>query len=210
VHKIKAIIFDMDGVLIDAKEWHYESLNKSLMLFGLSISRYDHLVTYDGLPTKKKLEILTEERGFPEKLHNFVNIMKQIYTMELVHTKCKPCFHHEYALSKLKCDGYRLAVASNSIKETVRAMLEKAELIKYLDFFFSNEDVKMAKPDPEIYTKAISYLGFSPKEVLIIEDNEHGIEAARRSGAFVMEVRTVEEVNYYNIINTIRRIEKGS
>jgi beta-phosphoglucomutase len=61
-NKIKAVIFDMDGVLIDAKEWHYEALNRSLSNFGYSISRYEHLVTYDGLPTKKKLEMLTLER----------------------------------------------------------------------------------------------------------------------------------------------------
>lgn len=51
--KIKAILFDMDGVLVDAKDWHYEALNQALSLFGMEISRYDHLVTYDGLPTKK-------------------------------------------------------------------------------------------------------------------------------------------------------------
>ncbi|STK74080.1 2-deoxyglucose-6-phosphatase [Escherichia coli] len=50
---IKAILFDMDGVLIDAKEWHYEALNKALDLFGMKISRFDHLTTFDGLPTKK-------------------------------------------------------------------------------------------------------------------------------------------------------------
>ena len=51
---IKAVIFDLDGVLIEAKDWHYESLNRALGLFGLEIPRDDHLVTYDGLPTKKK------------------------------------------------------------------------------------------------------------------------------------------------------------
>ena len=74
--KIKAVIFDMDGVLIDAKDWHYEALNKSLELFGMEISRYDHLVTFDGLPTKKKLEMLSLERGLPEELHNFINRLK--------------------------------------------------------------------------------------------------------------------------------------
>lgn len=79
--KIKAVIFDMDGVLIDAKDWHYEALNQALELFGYKISRYDHLVTFDGLPTKKKLEMLTIEKGLPKGLHKFINHMKQIYTM---------------------------------------------------------------------------------------------------------------------------------
>ena len=75
--KIKAVIFDMDGVLIDAKDWHYEALNRALELFGYTISRYDHLVTYDGLPTRKKLEMLTKERDLPKELHSFINEMKQ-------------------------------------------------------------------------------------------------------------------------------------
>ena len=70
----------MDGVLIDAKEWHYEALNKALALFGYQISRYEHLVTYDGLPTRKKLEMLSMEQGLPVQLHSFINEMKQLYT----------------------------------------------------------------------------------------------------------------------------------
>src|SRR5438067_1712025 len=108
--KIKAIVFDMDGVLIDAKEWHYEALNRAIGLFGYTISRYDHLVSYDGLPTRRKLEMLTREEGLPTSLHGFLNELKQIYTMELTHAKCKPLFCHEYALAKLKGLGYKVAV----------------------------------------------------------------------------------------------------
>lgn len=206
--KIKAIIFDMDGVLIEAKDWHYQALNKALGLFGMEISRYDHLVTYDGLPTKKKLEMLSLERGLPIELHEFINEMKQVYTMEMVFAQCKPRFFHEYALSRLKQDGYSLAVASNSIRQTVKMMMEQASLMKYLDFYLSNQDVKIGKPDPEIYTKAIQKLNLHPKQCLIIEDNEKGIQAARASGAWVMEVDEVEEVNYQNIKDHISRIEE--
>ena len=139
--KIRAIIFDMDGVLIEAKDWHYEALNKALGLFGMEISRYDHLITYDGLPTKKKLEMLSLERGLPKGLHNFINKMKQEYTMEIVYSQCKPRFYHEYALSKLKNDGYSMAVCSNSIRKTIEVMLEKAAILHYFDFFLSNQDV---------------------------------------------------------------------
>jgi beta-phosphoglucomutase len=189
---IKAVIFDMDGVLIKAKDWHYEALNKALGLFGMEISRYDHLVTYDGLPTKKKLEMLSVERGLPAELHDFINNMKQQYTLEIVYAQCKPQFHHEYALSRLKQEGYKLAVASNSIRKTVQIMLEQSALIDYLEFYLSNQDVSIGKPDPEIYTKAIKQLGLSPKECLIVEDNEKGIQAARESGAWLMEVDEVE------------------
>lgn len=205
--KIKAVIFDMDGVLIDAREWHYEALNAALKLFGTEISRYDHLVTFDGLPTKKKLEMLSLEGGFPRKLHNFVNELKQQYTLEITYAKCKPVFQHQFALSKLKADGYHLVVASNSVRQTIDVMMEKSGLRQYLDFFLSNEDVVKSKPDPEIYLTAINKLGFHPEECLIVEDNENGIRAALASGAHLLRVENPNDVHYYNIQSKISQLE---
>jgi len=210
MNKIKAVIFDMDGVLIEAKDWHYEALNKALNLFGFQISRYDHLVTYDGLPTKKKLEMLSRERGLPRELHEFINNMKQQYTLEYIFTKCKPRFYHEYALSRLKNEGYKIAVCSNSIKKTIELMMERSSLLIYLDFFLSNQDVARPKPDPEIYSKAINKLGLNPKECLVVEDNENGVKAALASGASLMKVRSVDEVNYQNILKNIINYETGN
>lgn len=205
--EIKAVIFDMDGVLIDAKEWHYEALNTALKHFGFEISRHDHLVTYDGLPTRKKLEMLNKERGLPLELHTFLNKLKQKYTVEFVNEQLAPNFIHEYALSQLKAQGYLLAVASNSIRKTVDLMMEKAALAPYLEFSLSNEDVIKGKPDPEIYLKAINQLGLQPKECLVVEDNPHGLEAAHASGAHVLQVSDVSQTNLENIFNFIQRVE---
>lgn len=202
---IKAVIFDMDGVLIDAKEWHYDALNRALRLFGLEISMADHLTTFDGLPTRRKLEIMSITEDFPRSLHGLVNGLKQIYTMEIVNSRCRPTFAHEYALSTLKRQGFKLGVASNSVRDSVTAMMQRAQLIDYLDVMLSNEDVAKAKPDPEIYRTAMEKLGVSPAETLIVEDNEHGIQAARASGAHVMVVRSVHEVNLVNIQREIDR-----
>jgi beta-phosphoglucomutase len=206
--KINTIIFDMDGVLIDAKDWHYEALNKSLSLFGYEISRYDHLFTYDGLPTRKKLEMLTREKGLPAGLHSFINKLKQLYTIEIINSKCKPTFQHQLALSKLKEQGYNIVVCSNSIRETIDIMMRKSNLLQYLDFFLSNEDVEKPKPDPEIYNKAIKKLKVKPENCVIVEDNEHGIRAAKASQANVLKVSGVEEVNFYNIHSFIQSLEK--
>lgn len=204
---IKAIIFDMDGVLIEAKDWHYDSLNQALALFGYQIERYEHLTSYDGLPTKVKLRRLSVEKNLPVYLHGFINEMKQQYTMEIIYQRCRPRFSHEYALSRLKAEGYRLAVASNSIRSTVDAMMEKASLEQYLDLSLSNQDVGAAKPDPEIYLTAIARLGLRPEECLIVEDNENGIKAARASGAHLLIVKEVDDVNYDNLKNRIAEIE---
>ncbi|HEG4692269.1 TPA: HAD family phosphatase [Campylobacter jejuni] len=206
--KIKAIIFDMDGVLIEAKDWHYEALNRALKLFGMEITRYEHLTTFDGLPTKDKLKMLSLDRGLPKSLHSFINELKQQYTMEIVYSLCKPRFHHEYALSKLKFEGYKMAVCSNSIRNSIEVMMKKSALENYLDFYISNEDVKKGKPDPEMYIKAMERLKLNPKECMIVEDNENGIKAARASGANVMIVDEVSEVNYENIKNHICKFEK--
>lgn len=206
---IRAVIFDMDGVLIDAKEWHYEALNRALGLFGFAISRYDHLVTFDGLPTRRKLEMLTKERGLPPKLHDFINELKQIYTMELVAARCRPVFQHEYALSRLKAKGYRLAVCSNSVRATVDTMMHRAQLSRYLALTMSNEDVARGKPDPEMYLKGAERLQLAPSECLVVEDNENGIRAARAAGAHVMVVSSVYDVTLPNIERHIRQLEEA-
>lgn len=197
---IRGIVFDMDGVLIDARDWHYEALNRALALLGFEISRFDHLSTYDGLPTSRKLEMLSIERGLPRQLHGFLNELKQQYTMEIVHARCKPVFQHEFALARLKASGYKLGVASNSVRRTVEVMMERANLLPYLDAILSNEDVDVAKPSPEIYTTAMRLLELDATETLVIEDNEHGIAAASASGAHVMVVESPLEV-------TLDRIE---
>ncbi len=206
---IKAVIFDMDGVLIEAKDWHYEALNRALRLFGLEISRYEHLTTFDGLPTRRKLQMLSAQGNLPSELHDFLNDMKQRYTMEIVNTQCKPRFNHEYALSKLRAQGYRLAVCSNSVRDTIDVMMRKAALSQYLEFFVSNQDVSKPKPDPEMYNVAIARMGLAPHECLIVEDNENGIKAARASGGHVMEVGDVNDVTYAAISARIAECNKA-
>lgn len=207
--KIKAILFDMDGVLIDAKDWHYEALNKALALFGFEITRTEHLSTYDGLPTSVKLKKLTIEKGLPKKLHKFISEIKQQYTIQIIQEQCRPRFNHEFALMKLKAEGYRIAVCSNSIRMTIEMMMDYAKLTQYLEFIVSNQDVKNAKPDPEIYLTAMEKMGLSPDECLICEDNENGIKAALASGGHLLNIVTVDDVNYENIKKQIAKIEGG-
>ena len=196
----------MDGVLIEAKDWHYEALNKALRIFGYEIKRYDHLSTFDGLPTKDKLKMLSIENNLPIELNPFINEMKQRFTMDIAHVNCKPVFYLQYALSKFKDEKYKLAVCSNSVRNSVKVMMEKSALLEYLDFYLSNEDVKKSKPDPEIYNNAINRLKLSPKECLIIEDNPNGVKAAIASGAHVMKVDKITDVNYFNISNFIKSL----
>lgn len=196
----------MDGVLIDAKEWHYEALNQALKLFGIPISRNDHESIFDGLPTKKKLEILANDNHFLSQLHSFINELKQQYTMDIVYARCRPQFIHEHALLNLKKLDFKLAVCSNSIKNTVEIMMEKSNLINYLDLLLSSDDVLNPKPSPDIYIAAMNYFDLPPSQCLIVEDNENGIKAALDSGAHLLVVNDVKDVNFANIYKKILEI----
>lgn len=206
--KIKAILFDMDGVLVDAKEWHYEAFNKALRIFGYEISKYEHIHAFDGLPTKEKLKMISQRYYLPEALHSFINELKQSFTMDYVEQCCHPVFAHEYTLSRLRAEGYKMAVCSNSIRKTIEVMMEKAGLAPYLDLIISNEDVKKAKPDPEIYQKAMKELHITPQECIICEDNINGIRAALDSGGNLLRINEVSDVNYENVSACIRELEK--
>jgi HAD superfamily hydrolase (TIGR01509 family) len=154
--------------------------------------------------------MLTLERGLPSGLHSFLNELKQVFTMEITATRCRPSFQHQYLLSKLQSHGYRIAVCSNSVRASVELMMQKASLMGYLDFFLSNQDVSIGKPNPEIYLKAIERLNLSPDECLVVEDNHNGILAARASGAHVLEVAGVEEVNWPNVKAALNMFGEGA
>jgi HAD superfamily hydrolase (TIGR01509 family) len=200
---IKAVLFDMDGVLIDARDWHYEALNLALSPFGLEIDRDAHLATFDGLPTRTKLDMLSKSRALPRGLHSFINMMKQKYTVDMVQQRCHPVFQHQYALSRLKASGYKLAVCSNSIRQSLELMMQRAGLDRFLDLMISNEDVSKPKPDPEMYVTAMAKLGLTPAECIIVEDNDHGVRAARASGAHVVVVGNPDDVTYERLVTAI-------
>ncbi len=205
--RISGVLFDLDGVLVDATEWHYDALNRALGLFGFDITRYEHLSGYNGLPTRKKLQMLTVEKGLPAPIHDMLNRLKQVYTRDEILTKCRPVFEKEYMLSRLRNEGYRMAVCSNSIRESLELMVRQSGLLDYVEFLVSNEDVVKPKPDPEIYATAIARLQLSPAEVLIVEDAPHGVEAARASGAHVCQVASFGEVDYFRVRAAIDRVE---
>jgi beta-phosphoglucomutase len=205
--RIRAVIFDMDGVLLEAKEWHYEALNRALAHYGHIITRQEHLTTYDGLSTRRKLEMLTREHDLPAAFHERINELKQQYTLELIESLCEPLPIHEFALATLKSEGYIVGLASNSIRQTVDVAMERANLARYFDFTLSNQDVGKPKPHPEIYLAAMERAGTAPSECVIVEDNHHGVEAATLAGGHVCRVGSVYDVTYNRIRGFIDAIE---
>ena len=192
--EIKAVLFDMDGVLINAQEWHYEALNEVLQIFGFEITREMHEDRYDGLSTAKKLQMLTNEVGLPEHIHGMINRVKQERTLRIAAQKCFPNVGHLVLVSKLKQKNIKVGVVTNSIRQTTEFMLTYAGLRDFLDVLVTNQDVTEPKPNPECYLLAMEKLGVLPVETVIVEDSPYGIQAAKASGATVITVASVDEV----------------
>ena len=190
-----AVIFDMDGVLIEAREWHYEALNEALGIFGASIARAEHLARFDGLPTKVKLRMLTEDKRISEALIPLIESVKQERTLRAAARLCFPRIEHLIMISDLKRRGLKLGVATNSIRLTATQMLNFAGIFDSLDSLVTNEDVKQAKPDPEIYILTCKRLGVDPSRVLVVEDNQYGVDAAKAAGCDVLQISDPEDLN---------------
>jgi len=194
---IKLIIFDLDGVLVEAKNIHFEALNEALGS-KYEISWNEHLSKYDGLKTNQKLEMLTKEKGLSPNLYKKIWDKKQQITLQKL-SNLKPSYQLQVCMDALIFQGYKLAVCSNSIRKTVLTVLSKFDIIDKFDLILSNEDVTNSKPHPEIYWKAMSVIGCLPEETLIIEDSPYGLLAANRSKANVMRVGSPKEITYNNI-----------
>ena len=191
----KAIIFDLDGVLVNMPDGHYEALNRALALFGAKIERDEHFSHFNGLPTRKKLEELERQGRLPPGLREFINEVKQKHTKRVIEEHCAPDYSKLILLRHLKARNYKLACCSNSLKETLHLMLKSAHLFDHFDLIMGNDEVTQPKPHPEMYLTAFSRLGVQPHECIIVEDSPHGIAAAKASGATVYEVRNTEDVN---------------
>ena len=199
---IKAILYDLDGVLVDATEWHYESLNIALKeIAGFIIERSEHVSTFNGIPTKKKMEILNKQNRLPSTLFQDVWNMKQEKTKEVIE-KYGSLDQNKIRLHE-NTKHLKKACITNSIRETAKLMLEKTGQLEYMDFVISNEDIINPKPSPDGYNKAIGKLKLQPNECMIVEDSPKGIEAAKLSKANVCEVNGFYEVTLENILKKI-------
>ena len=196
---IKAIIFDLDGVLVDTKKIHFEALNISLRKFKFKeISIDDHEKIYDGLPTLEKLNILNKKEKLPKKYFSKINKYKQLITSKILKKRIKKN-PKIFDMIKYLNKNYKIAVATNAVRSTLNICLNKLGIKKYIDFKLSNEDIKNSKPNPEIYLRIFIEFGIYPSEALVVEDSHYGREAAISSGAKLLPIKKIEELNLKKI-----------
>jgi len=204
---IKLIVFDLDGVLVEAKNIHFEALNKALVQYAITWE--EHLSIYDGLKTNQKLEMLHERKELPKEYFKDIWEAKQKYTLEAL-SDLKESDQLKVCMSTLVASGYKIACCSNSIRKTVLTVLSKLGIIEYFDLIISNEDVTNSKPHPEMYWKAMSKMTVLPEETLIVEDSPYGLLAANRAKAHVLRVGNPEEVTYNNVYKSIQQINNNN
>ena len=208
---IKLVIFDLDGVLVDARELHYEALNLALSSVDKKyiISRDEHLSTFDGTSTKKKLEMLTELKGLPLDSHDLVWRLKQDKTLDII-DRFDVDSRIKGILKKFKSDGYHIACATNSIRETAKLQLIRKGFFEHIYFLYSNQDVNNTKPNSEIYLRCMIRVGVNPNETVIVEDSHIGRKGALSSGAYLCAVEDSSDVSYKKIQKVIDSANKKS
>ena len=201
---IKLIIFDLDGVLVDARELHYEALNRALDSIDSKyvITRKEHLSTYDGLSTTKKLNMLTQNKGLSVELHDTVWGLKQKMTLEII-DGFSVDDRIRGIIRSFKSDGYTIACATNSIRETAKLQLIRKGFFEYIDFMYSNQDVTNPKPNSEMYLKCMIKAEVNPNETVIVEDSHIGRKGALSSGAYLCAVEDSDDVSYDKIKKVI-------
>ena len=196
----KLVIFDLDGVLVDSRDMHYEALNRALEKVDpkYKITKDEHLSSYDGLPTSRKLAMLTETKDLPVEKHQQVWEDKQKATLEIFSN-----LEHDYELmhyfQQLKSKDYQVAVASNSIRNTVKLVLLKLGLLEFIDYYVSNEDVVKNKPFPEMYWKCMTACNALPKNTVIFEDSHIGRQGALDSGSHLVPIENRYDLNQSKI-----------
>lgn len=194
---ISVVLFDLDGVLVNTKELHYEAFNDALAFVKGDTARipYDvHIKEFDGIPSACKVSKLIDAGAIKEEdIKPILQKKRELTAERFVALGLQEGNPIVDVLRYLKSYGLVLGLCSNSIRATVGTFIENSAF-KEWDIVISNEDVVFPKPDAQMYQSAIMQLNATPDEVLIVEDSYVGVKAARDSGAHVMIVRGTDDV----------------
>lgn len=205
----KLIIFDLDGVLCDSPDMHYETFTKAYREHsGIHISKKEHDFDLNGRSTRTKLSILKSRDNLPDTVCDKIWEAKQKLTFEYIEKMFTRDDEKIKILKYLKSQNYKIACASNAIKLTILKILKKLEIIEYFDLILSNEDVNHPKPSAEIYLKAMLYFNCNPSNTLIVEDSKIGYEGALSTRADVLRVINARDLTLQKILNKLNTRDK--
>ena len=210
MHPIKAILFDLDGVLVNTRVLHFETFRDALQSVVPTkvLSWVDHEKEFDGLSTRLKIQKCIEKGWIQEHHGQELFQVKQRLTLERLPLTVKPRECLKLMLITLNNQGFRLFCCSNSVTATVIETLELLGIRQFFEAIYSNEHVQHPKPSPEIYQLAMKQCYLNREECLIVEDSHVGRTAAYAAGAHVLEVEDADDVTLSLMREALYSIEK--
>lgn len=189
---IKAVIFDMDGLMIDSERVTFEGYQHVMKKMGLEITR-DFYLTLLGKPIKGIYQRFYDAYGNDFPIEAVIKEVHQ-YMADLFETEGVPLKPGlSQLLEYLKAHQYRTIVATSSNRDRVDKILARAGITAYFDDSICGDEVTKGKPDPEVFLKSCEKLEVTPDQAIVLEDSEAGILAASRAK---IQVLCVPDMKY--------------
>jgi beta-phosphoglucomutase len=193
--KIKAVIFDFDGTLVDSEYFHFNCWNEALKMYNLKLSYNYYIKYYAGTPTPQNAKTLVEKYKLNITSKQLSDRKEKITEKRLKKEDIK---FMPNAINTLEY-FYKLKIpmflVTGSVRSDVDFVLEKTAIKKYFIFSITRSEVKKSKPHPESYLKAIEKSNFNPKDFLVFEDTKNGIESAKLSGLTCFAIQEMKEMH---------------
>lgn len=176
---MKAVIFDMDGVLIDSEPIYQEANEELFIRLGISLG-YDEYASYVGTNTEFMWTQLKNKYNLPQPLEELMEVSKSV-RLEALQTlpRLEPVDGVVDFLKLLKTNGYKMAVASSSPKNQIELVTKRLSIGDFFDALVSGDEVKRSKPAPDIFLRAAEILEIAPKDCIVVEDSSNGVIAAK-------------------------------
>ncbi|KQC00675.1 HAD family phosphatase [Pedobacter sp. Hv1] len=195
--KLKALLFDLDGTLIDSEFFHFECWNEILEESGVTLTYEDWLKNYAGIPLPKNAQNLIEKYNITTPLDELIDRRERL-TLERLKTKDVNLMPYVIeVLDFFQAKNLILALVTSSPRKDVEAIFERNGLASYFKLIITRTEVSKSKPDPESYNTCVEKLGLSKDECIVFEDTINGIKSAKAAGltCIAIQQNTAEHQN---------------
>lgn len=187
MNKLRGVIFDMDGTMVDNAEFHKKAWLKFLKKHDIEISEKEYHKKLFGRTSKEIMRLVFDRELSAEELEAYSQEKEQTYR-DLYKGRLRSLPGLENLLRELQLQGIKLAVATSSISKNLIFTLKELRIGKFFNVTTNSSEIANSKPNPEIFLKTARDLGLDPEECLVFEDSPSGLEAASRAGMTLVAI----------------------